>query len=133
LGSSGGGLFLLDMGQAVKIIDLARRLVKLSGLTVKDENHPDGDIEIKITDLRPEEKPYEDILIGDNPEQTAHPRILKARETFVPQHLFKANLQALELAIENNNSAELRAVLLRRVSGFTPDPRGNNFSTKAAA
>src|SRR3546814_12019283 len=85
-------VFVLDMGQPVKIMDLARRMVELSGLTVKDEQHPDGDIEIAVTGLRPGEKLYEELLIGDNPKPTVHPRIMKAHEDFIPWAEFEAKL-----------------------------------------
>ena len=71
--AQGGDVFVLDMGSPVKIMDLARRMVQLSGLTVRDERHPDGDIEIQITGLRPGEKLYEELLIGDNPEAHGAP------------------------------------------------------------
>jgi FlaA1/EpsC-like NDP-sugar epimerase len=77
-------VFVLDMGQPVRIYDLARRMVELSGLTLRDEAHPHGDIAIEITGLRPGEKLYEELLIGDNPEPTDHPRIMKAHEDFMP-------------------------------------------------
>ncbi|HEY9268574.1 MAG TPA: nucleoside-diphosphate sugar epimerase/dehydratase, partial [Methylotenera sp.] len=79
----GGDVFVLDMGQPVKIVDLARRMAQLSGLSVRDESNPAGDIEIKVVGLRPGEKLYEELLIGENPEPTAHPRIMKAHEDFV--------------------------------------------------
>src|SRR3546814_3646226 len=80
----GGEVFVLDMGQPVRIIDLARSMVQLSGLSVRDADRPDGDIEIVETGLRPGEKLYEELLIGDNPEPTNHPRILRARESRWP-------------------------------------------------
>jgi FlaA1/EpsC-like NDP-sugar epimerase len=79
----GGDVFVLDMGQPVKIIDLARRMVELSGMTVRDELRPDGDIEFTVTGLRPGEKLYEELLIGDNPKPTQHARIMKAHEQFL--------------------------------------------------
>jgi len=82
--ATGGDVFVLDMGQPVRIYDLARRMVELSGLTLRDEAHPHGDIAIEITGLRPGEKLYEELLIGDNPEPTDHPRIMKAHEDFMP-------------------------------------------------
>ncbi len=78
----GGEVFVLDMGQPVRIIELARRMVELSGHAVRDEANPEGDIEIRITGLRPGEKLYEELLIGDDPSPTAHPRIMKAREGY---------------------------------------------------
>ena len=77
--AKGGDVFILDMGQPIKILDLARRMIELSGLTVKDAQNPDGDIEIEISGLRPGEKLYEELLIGENPQHTSHPRILRAR------------------------------------------------------
>ena len=82
--AQGGDVFVLDMGQPVKIIDLARRMVTLSGLSVRDETNPDGDITIKTTSLRPGEKLYEELLIGESPGPTDHPRIMTAQEQFVP-------------------------------------------------
>jgi FlaA1/EpsC-like NDP-sugar epimerase len=79
----GGDVFVLDMGQPVKIIDLARRMVELSGMTVRDELNPDGDIALTVTGLRPGEKLYEELLIGDNPKPTQHARIMKAHEQFL--------------------------------------------------
>ena len=76
-------MFMLDMGEPVRIMDLARDMVMLSGLTVRDAEHPQGDIDVHITGLRPGEKLYEELLIGDNPQTTQHPRILTAHETFI--------------------------------------------------
>ena len=80
----GGDVFVLDMGEPIKILELARRLISLSGLDVKDENNPNGDIEIKFTGLRPGEKLYEELLIGDSVSKTEHVRILKAKEDYLP-------------------------------------------------
>lgn len=131
--AEGGEVFVLDMGQPVKIIDLAYRMVKLSGLAVRDEKCPDGDIAIEVSGLRPGEKLYEELLIGDNPEQTVHPRILKAREDFVPWRALQNDLQALQLAVANNDSSALREILLNRVSGFKPDAENADLMIKAAA
>lgn len=119
--AEGGEVYVLDMGQPVKIIDLARRMVKLSGLTVRDENRPDGDIAIEVTGLRPGEKLYEELLIGDNPMATIHPRILKAREDFVPWTEFRSDLERLQRAVVTDDTTTLRSVLLKHVSGFIPD------------
>ncbi|MDR6853958.1 FlaA1/EpsC-like NDP-sugar epimerase [Variovorax guangxiensis] len=80
--ASGGDVFVLDMGEPIRIVDLARRMVELSGMTVRDADNPAGDIEIRVVGLRPGEKLYEELLIGDNPMPTLHPRILKARDDF---------------------------------------------------
>ena len=76
----GGEVFVLDMGEPVKIVELAKKLIRLSGMALIDANTPDGDIEIKFTGLRPGEKLYEELLIGDNVDTTEHKRILKAKE-----------------------------------------------------
>lgn len=117
---AGGDVFVLDMGQSVKIVDLARRMVQLSGLTVRDEEHPDGDIEIAITGLRPGEKLYEELLIGDNPESTEHPRIMKAREPFLPWAQLQSELRQLQSAAAQDDVAAVKAFLLRHVQGYHP-------------
>jgi len=118
--SQGGDVFLLDMGQPVKIIDLARRMVQLSGLTCKDDENPEGDIEIRITGLRPGEKLYEELLIGDHPQPTPHPRIMKAREAFLPWPQLAEKMAELEKALAASDVNALRAMLKALVSGYTP-------------
>jgi FlaA1/EpsC-like NDP-sugar epimerase len=117
--TEGGDVFVLDMGEPVKIIDLAYRMVELSGLMVRNENNPHGDIEIKVTGLRPGEKLYEELLIGENPQSTAHSRIMKAQEEFLPWDVLSAELQLLALAVQDNQAAEIRSILERLVSGYT--------------
>lgn len=119
--AKGGDVFVLDMGQPVKIMDLARRMVELSGLKVKDELHPEGDIEIEVTGLRPGEKLYEELLIGDNPKPTIHPLIMKAHEEFTPWADFEAKLNALETALNVNDVGVIRLMLEQLVVGYTPD------------
>lgn len=116
----GGEVFVLDMGEPVKIMELARRMVELSGLSVRDDANPDGDIEIQVTGLRPGEKLYEELLIGDNPEPTLHPRIMRARETFMPWSQLQERLQVLQLALEVNDVGALRAMLQELVVGYQP-------------
>ncbi|MFZ5581045.1 MAG: polysaccharide biosynthesis protein [Pseudomonadota bacterium] len=118
--AKGGDVFVLDMGQPVKIMDLARRMVELSGLTVKDEQHPEGDIEIAVTGLRPGEKLYEELLIGDNPKPTVHPRIMKAHEEFIPWAEFEAKLTALEMALNVNDVGVIRLMMQQLVAGYIP-------------
>jgi FlaA1/EpsC-like NDP-sugar epimerase len=118
--SKGGDVFVLDMGESVKIMDLAQRLVELSGLTVKDELNPNGDIEIEITGLRPGEKLYEELLIGDNPKPTSHPRIVKAHEDFVPWSELEDRLKSLEIALGVNDVSVIRLMMAKLVSGYTP-------------
>jgi FlaA1/EpsC-like NDP-sugar epimerase len=121
--AKGGDVFVLDMGQSVKIMELSRRMIELSGLTVKDEINPDGDIEIEITGLRPGEKLYEELLIGDNPKPTSHPRIMKAHENFLPWPELEQKLHTLELVLNVNDVGVIRQVPKQLVSGYTPDGR----------
>jgi FlaA1/EpsC-like NDP-sugar epimerase len=116
----GGDVFVLDMGEPVKIIDLARRMVELSGLTVRDKADPSGDIELAVTGLRPGEKLYEELLIGDNPQATQHPRIMKAHEQFVAWPELQVRLQALSLAVGANDVPAIRGLLQQLVSGYQP-------------
>lgn len=118
--AKGGDVFVLDMGQPVKIQDLARRMVELSGLEVRDEDNPDGDIEIEITGLRPGEKLYEELLIGDNPKPTSHPRIMKAHEDFLVWADLEQRLLALRAALEVNDVGVVRLMLQELVSGYEP-------------
>ncbi len=118
--AKGGDVFVLDMGQSVKIMDLARRMVELSGLTVKNEQNPEGDIEIVVTGLRPGEKLYEELLIGDNPKPTSHSRIMKAHEEFVPWAELEGQLKSLEMALNVNDVGVIRAVIVQLVPGYTP-------------
>lgn len=118
--AKGGDVFVLDMGQSVKIIDLARRMIELSGLTVKDEQNPDGDIEIEITGLRPGEKLYEELLIGNNPKPTPHSRIMKAHEQFISWAELEDQLRSLEMALNMNDVGVIRLMMKKLVSGYMP-------------
>ena len=118
--AKGGDVFVLDMGHPVRIIDLARRMVELSGLTVKDENYAEGDIEITVTGLRPGEKLYEELLIGDNPKPTQHSRIMKAHEQFLPWSQLEGKLNALSIAMTVNDVPVIRGLLQQLVSGYQP-------------
>ncbi|MDF1529564.1 MAG: nucleoside-diphosphate sugar epimerase/dehydratase, partial [Sedimenticola sp.] len=121
--AKGGGVFVLDMGQPVKIMDLARRMVELSGLTVQDADNPEGDIEIQITGLRPGEKLYEELLIGDNPQATSHPRIMKAQDDFLPWAVLEEKLNALSIALNVNDVDVIKAMLEQLVTGYQPDKK----------
>ena len=118
--SKGGDVFVLDMGQSVKIMDLATRMIELSGLTIKDEHYPDGDIEIEITGLRPGEKLYEELLIGNNPKTTSHSRIMKAHEEFIPWSELELKLNALEMALNVNDIGVIRLMMQKLVAGYLP-------------
>jgi FlaA1/EpsC-like NDP-sugar epimerase len=121
--AKGGDVFVLDMGKSIRIIDLVRRMIELSGLTVKDEKNPFGDIEIKITGLRPGEKLYEELLIGDNPEPTSNSMIMKANEQFIPWVDLKSKLNDLEMALNTNDIDDIREMIQNLVSGYTPNDK----------
>jgi len=114
-------VFVLDMGEPVKIHDLARRMVELSGLRLKDEKCPEGDIEIKITGLRPGEKLYEELLIGNNPMPTQHSRIMKANEELIPWGELQSQLHTLQIATENNDVEMIRSLLEQLIDGYQPE------------
>jgi FlaA1/EpsC-like NDP-sugar epimerase len=115
---TGGDVFVLDMGEPVKIIDLARRMVELSGLTVRDVQNPTGDIELAVMGLRPGEKLFEELLIGDNPESTSHLRIMKAHEQFLPWAELKVALAELRQAMRTNDVPMIRQLLQQLVNGY---------------
>tara|TARA_B100001093_G_C26436699_1_gene846318 strand:- start:104 stop:754 length:651 start_codon:yes stop_codon:yes gene_type:complete len=116
-----GDVFVLDMGQPVKILDLARRMIQLSGLTVRDEGNPDGDIAIQVVGLRPGEKLYEELLIGDNAAQTAHPKIMRASEYFVPWVTLKPELQVLKHHLDLEDVENSLETLGHLVAEFEPE------------
>ena len=116
--ASSGEVFVLDMGEPVKIVDLARRMVELSGLRVRDAACPDGDIAITVTGLRPGEKLYEELLIGGNPSATEHPRILKAHEAALDWATLQVHLARLQQAVSHGDVAGIHAVLVRCVQGY---------------
>lgn len=109
--SRGGEVFLLDMGKPIKIKDLAEQMIILSGLTIKDDNNPNGDIKIVISGLRPGEKLFEELLLGDDSRPTKHPLIFKANEKFIkPYKLFKT-LDKFEIALNNRSVSEILEIL----------------------
>ncbi|MEI6803586.1 MAG: nucleoside-diphosphate sugar epimerase/dehydratase [Burkholderiales bacterium] len=116
--AGGGEVFVLDMGEPVKILDLARRMVELSGLQLRSADHPAGDIEIVITGLRPGEKLYEELLLGDNPIPTVHPRIMKAREEGLDWAALQPRLDALQRAVVQSDVDAIKAVLRQCVQGY---------------
>lgn len=113
-----GDLFVLDMGTPVKIIDLAARMIALSGLTVRNAQNPGGDIEIAVTGLRPGEKLYEELLTGDNPLPTEHPRIMRAREAFVAWPQFQPHLEALREVSAIGDVEGIKRLLATSVAGY---------------
>jgi FlaA1/EpsC-like NDP-sugar epimerase len=114
----GGEVFLLDMGEPVKIVDLARRLIELSGLRVRDEHNPDGDIEMVYTGLRPGEKLHEELLIGGNNEATDHPMIKRAQEESLPWLQIQRTLERLQQASKNFDYARVDRLLRETVDGY---------------
>tara|TARA_B100000963_G_scaffold361774_1_gene399436 strand:- start:2044 stop:3993 length:1950 start_codon:yes stop_codon:yes gene_type:complete len=117
----GGDVFVLDMGEPVKIFELAKRLIKLSGMELKDESNPDGDIEIVFTGLRPGEKLYEELLIGDNVSTTEHKQILRAEEDFLSANDLEGYFESLREAEIKGDVKALREILKKVISGFTPE------------
>jgi FlaA1/EpsC-like NDP-sugar epimerase len=118
--ATGGDVFVLDMGQPVRIADLAQRMVELSGLSVRKETNPEGDIALEVTGLRPGEKLYEELLIGDNPQPTQHKRIMKAHEDLLPWDALQPQLDALQACLFCNDVPGMRALLQTLVPGYTP-------------
>lgn len=116
----GGDVFVLDMGAPVKIYDLAKKMVHLTGLEIKNKQNPHGDIEIKITGLRPGEKLYEELLIGDDEKPTRHPRIKAANEVCLSWNEMQALLSELSDASINYDLERIRALMLSAPTGFNP-------------
>jgi FlaA1/EpsC-like NDP-sugar epimerase len=140
--AQGGDVFLLQMGEPVRIVDLARRLIHLSGFEVRDEENPDGDIEILFSGLRPGEKLYEELLIDANDLATSHPQIMRAREESLPWPQVQEYLRRLQAVLRDGDQLMLRQILSEAVGGYTPwreiedrvwvqRRRGDNASTGA--
>lgn len=118
--AKGGDVFVLDMGEPVRIEDLAHRMIKLMGLTVRDEKAPDGDIEVKFIGLRPAEKLYEELLIGSNVSGTEHPRIMRANEECTPRDALRVILKDLRVACENLEFDNALEIMNRAVKEYSP-------------
>ena len=118
----GGEVFVLDMGEPVKIYDLATKMIKLSGLTLKSTSNPDGDIEIKVSGLRAGEKLYEELLIGDDVSATAHAQIMLMNEKFSSWHEIQRKIHALQAAEGAECDAIIRQILSTVVEGYLPQP-----------
>lgn len=116
----GGDVFVLDMGEPVKIFELAKTLIHLCGLEVKTEDYPGGDIEIKFTGLRPGEKLYEELLIGDNVSSTQHSLIMRAEEEVLEWAKIQATIDAFQQALDNCDQENIRDLLLDVVKGYSP-------------
>jgi len=120
--AQGGEVFVLDMGEPVKVVKLAERMIELSGLRLRNDDNPDGDIEIVFTGLRPGEKLYEEVLIGNNPICTEHPRIMKANETFPMVTTLERELNNLRSAINEHNAKKVRDILGDLVPDYAAPP-----------
>ena len=118
--AKGGEVFVLDMGESVKIVDLARKMILLAGLTLKDKENPEGDIEIQYSGLRPGEKLYEELLIGDNVSKTQHQRIMRANEVFIEQTQLEAHLKTLQETMLSSDPDKIRQNLAQFVDGYKP-------------
>jgi FlaA1/EpsC-like NDP-sugar epimerase len=116
--ATGGDVFVLDMGQPVRIYDLAEKMVYLHGLSVKTDLNPKGDIEILVTGLRPGEKLYEELLIGDDPQATDHPKIMKAHEVYLSWDRLEHELITLNHALQSGDMDVIRGVLKQLVPGY---------------
>ena len=119
--AKGKEVFVLDMGKPILIYDLAKKMIKSLGLTERNENNPNGDIEIVFTGLRPGEKLYEELLIGDNVSETDHKQILRAEEISISSVELEVHLKSLKKAEENGDVLMLIDILKKVVSGFSPE------------
>jgi len=116
----GGDVFVLDMGEPVYIVDLARRMIRLSGFEVYDDDNPNGDIEITYTGLRPGEKLYEELLIGDNVLATNHEKIMRAEEEVIEWNELESMMNKLQVATDSGDFEAVRVILNKVVSGYKP-------------
>ncbi|UVM20590.1 polysaccharide biosynthesis protein [Pseudomonas wadenswilerensis] len=117
----GGDVFVLDMGEPVKIVELAEKMIHLSGLSIRSERNPHGDVAIEFTGLRPGEKLYEELLIGDNVVATRHPMIMSAQEDYLSWDVLKDRLAQLLAAVTGDDYSRVRQLLRETVSGYTPE------------
>ena len=118
--AKGGEVFVLDMGESVKITDMAKKMVNLAGLTIKSEENPEGDIAIEYSGLRPGEKLYEELLIGDNVRGTEHKRIMQANEVYMEQLTLQSHLETLQNAMQTAKIKDIKKELTDIVDGYTP-------------
>jgi FlaA1/EpsC-like NDP-sugar epimerase len=117
----GGDVFVLDMGRPVRIVELAEKMIHLSGLSIRSERNPQGDIELEFIGLRPGEKLYEELLIGDNVSETQHPMIMCANEAHLSWDQLKASITELLVAVDANDYERVRQLLREVVSGYSPE------------
>ena len=103
-------VFVLDMGERIKILNLIEKMIKLLGFTIKNNNNPNGDIKIKIIGLRPGEKLYEELLIGDSPQKTSHSKIQKINDPYIPLNKLELNIDKLKYFIEKNKAEKVKRI-----------------------
>jgi FlaA1/EpsC-like NDP-sugar epimerase len=120
--AQGGDVFVLDMGEPVRIDDLARLMVRLSGFDVRTADNPEGDIAVTYTGLRSGEKLYEELLIGANTKATEHPRIWRSDEPFLPSEELERELEILRAAMNVRDFEAMQTVLMRNVEGYQANP-----------
>ncbi len=118
--AEGGDVFVLDMGKPIKILDLAERMIKLTGMSIHNKQNPDGDIEILITGLRPGEKLFEELLVGEDVLGTNHPRIMRAIDNFIPFDEFMNIIKQLSDSLRKHDCVTIRDILLELVDNYTP-------------
>ena len=116
----GGDVFVLDMHEPIKIVDLAKKMIHLMGYDVKDDNSYRGDIAVEYTGLRPGEKLYEELLIGESVTGTVHPKIMRAEEEFLPWSKLEKLIERLEIACQLADLFAIRGILMEAVDGFEP-------------
>lgn len=123
--ADGGDVFVLDMGKPVRILDLARQMVHLSGLEVRDDENPDGDVSIEFSGLRPGEKLYEELLIGNNPIGTQHSKIMRAKEQMIPWVKLESILEQLQTDMDGLNTEAVRSRVLELAEGSPFDAKSH--------
>lgn len=116
-------VFVLDMGKSIKIIDLIYKMINLLGFTVKNKNHPNGEIAIKVIGLRPGEKLYEELLVGNNPKKTIHPKIKKINDPYIPFNKLELELKNLKTFIDQNNSLAVKKILEKLLKSYKSNSR----------
>ena len=121
--AKGGEVFVLDMGEPVRIFDLAKKMIQFSGLQLRDKKNPSGDVEILITGLRPGEKLYEELLIENNSISTAHPKIFKAQDDFIEWQKLEIEIKKLEKLSLKNDLEKIIILLKKLVVGYKPSER----------
>jgi FlaA1/EpsC-like NDP-sugar epimerase len=128
--ATGGEVFVLDMGEPVRIADLARKMIELSGLSLRDEQHPLGEIELQFVGLRPGEKLYEELLIGNDPQSTNHPRIMKANEHYLGWPELLPKLESMRELLAANNPRAVRKWLSELVTDYSPSDTVVDFTVE---